>query len=71
MPAAATCAGFAGLGTPLTYRRVPHAGHNLPQENPAASTAPVLDLVTPARPAHPQLHRPSSRRTPPTPTERQ
>ncbi|WUC53376.1 hypothetical protein OG266_35525 [Streptomyces sp. NBC_00554] len=40
-------------------RRVPHAGHNLPQENPAAFTAAVLDMVAPAQPARPQIHRPS------------
>ncbi|MCX4975723.1 hypothetical protein [Streptomyces sp. NBC_00620] len=40
-------------------RRVPHAGHILPQENPAAFTAAVLDLATPARPARHQFHRPS------------
>nr|WSY53855.1 hypothetical protein OG999_29565 [Streptomyces sp. NBC_00886] len=53
-----TSAGSTGLGTPHTHRPVPHAGHNLPQENPAAFTAAVLDLVTPARAARPQLDRP-------------
>ncbi len=59
MPAAATCAGSAGLGTPLTYRRVPHAGHNLRHENPAAFPATVLDPATPARAPRPQLDRPA------------
>ncbi|WP_406456693.1 alpha/beta hydrolase [Streptomyces sp. NBC_01622] len=52
----ASAAHFTG---PRTHRRVPHAGHNLPQENPAAFTAAVLDLSIPARAAQPQLHRPS------------
>ncbi|WP_329374840.1 alpha/beta fold hydrolase [Streptomyces sp. NBC_01483] len=52
----ASAAHFTG---PRTHLRVPHAGHNLPQENPAAFTAAVLDLATPARAARPQLHRPS------------
>ncbi|MFA3843610.1 alpha/beta fold hydrolase [Streptomyces aureus] len=47
----ASAAHFTG---PRTHRRVPHAGHNLPQESPAAFAATVLDL---ARPAQPQLHR--------------
>ncbi|WP_262063863.1 hypothetical protein [Streptomyces sp. STR69] len=59
IPTATTCAGSAGFGTPRTHRRVPHAAHDLPQGNPAAFTAAVLDLATPARAARPQLHRPA------------
>ncbi|WP_329252396.1 hypothetical protein OG223_24285 [Streptomyces sp. NBC_01478] len=58
IPAATTCTGSAALGTPRTHRRVPHTGHDLPQENPAAFTAAALDPATPARAARPQLHRP-------------
>ncbi|WP_343240737.1 MULTISPECIES: alpha/beta hydrolase [unclassified Streptomyces] len=44
---------------PRTHRRVPHAGHNLPQESPAAFAAAVLDLALPDPTTRPQPNRSS------------
>ncbi|MEY9835644.1 alpha/beta fold hydrolase [Streptacidiphilus sp. EB103A] len=58
-PATGGSASAAHFTGPRTHRRVPHAGHNLPQENPAAFTAAVLDLAHTGPTARPRLNRPS------------
>ncbi|WP_307811590.1 alpha/beta fold hydrolase [Streptomyces fildesensis] len=58
-PATDGSASAAHLTGPREHLRVPHAGHNLPQECPAAFAAAVLDLALPDPTARPQPNRSS------------